>query len=243
MEENKRHVQVPNDMTKTNVISPKDLLIYTAIKRYANKDGISFPSLKKISEDSGAAINTVRKSISVLENEGYIEIDKSKKNNIYKCKKYDNFEPFSYEFLDKKDISADEKALIIAEQQFMFKDVDGFGKISYTDLELSDKINMSYNTIVKYHKSLEQKGYLTTIKTRAKDSETGLAINEKIFHLDELGQAIIWTLQKHDEDIENLKIKTDNTSKDMKLVLKELERLNKKIDELENKNNSDEIKW
>ena len=28
-----------------------------------------------------------------------------------------------------------------------------------------------------------------------------------------------------------------------KLVLKELERLNKKIDELENKNNSDEIKW
>ena len=78
MEENKRHVQVPNDMTITRTISPKDLLIYTAIKRYANKDGISFPSLKRISEDSGAAINTVRKSISVLENEGYIEIDKSK---------------------------------------------------------------------------------------------------------------------------------------------------------------------
>ena len=76
MEENKRHVQVPNDMTKTNVISPKDLLIYTAIKRYANKDGISYPSLKRISEDSGAAINTVRKSIYILEREGYIEIDK-----------------------------------------------------------------------------------------------------------------------------------------------------------------------
>ena len=61
MEENKRHVQVPNDMTITRTISPKDLLIYTAIKRYANKDGISFASLKRISEDSGAAINTVCK--------------------------------------------------------------------------------------------------------------------------------------------------------------------------------------
>ena len=238
-----RHVQLPNNMT-TKDLTPKDLLVYVSIKRYMNKDTLEcYPSLDKIVEVSGISKPTVRKTIDKLSKLNYITVTKSGRKNIYKFSPYKNFEPFSYEFLDKKDISADEKALIIAEQQFMFKDIDGLGKISYTDLELSDKINMSYNTIVKYHKSLEQKGYLTTIKTRAKDSETGLAINEKIFHLDELGQAIIWTLQKHDEDIENLKIKTDNTSKDMKLVLKELERLNKKIDELENKNNSDEIKW
>ena len=141
----------------------------------------------------------------------------------------------------QKQKKVEEKALIIAEQQFMFKDIDGLGKISYSDTELSEKINMSYNTIVKYHRSLEQKGYITTVKTKAKDSETGIAVNEKIFHLDELGQAIIWTLQKHDEEIKDLKIKTESTSKDMKIVLKELERLTKKIDELENKNNTDEI--
>ena len=207
-----------------------------------NKDSLEcYPSLDKIVEVSGVSKPTVRKTIDKLSELKYITVSKSGRKNVYKFSPYKNFEPFSYEFLDRKDISPDEKALIIAEQQFMFKDIDGLGKISYSDTELSEKINMSYNTIVKYHRSLEQKGYITTVKTKAKDSETGIAVNEKIFHLDELGQAIIWTLQKHDEEIKDLKIKTESTSKDMKIVLKELERLTKKIDELENKNNTDEI--
>ena len=115
----------------------------------------------------------------------------------------------------------------------MFKDNEGFGKISYTDLELSNKINMSYNSIVKYHKSLEKKGFLTTVKTAAKDSATGIAINEKIFHLNELGQAIIWALQKHEEDINQLKEKTESTAKDVDLLMKEIKRLNDRLDEFE----------
>ena len=236
-----RHVQLPNNMT-TKDLTPKDLLVYVSIKRYMNKDSLEcYPSLDKIVEVSGVSKPTVRKTIDKLFELKYITVSKSGRKNVYKFSPYKNFEPFSYEFLDRKDISPDEKALIIAEQQFMFKDIDGLGKISYSDTELSEKINMSYNTIVKYHRSLEQKGYITTVKTKAKDSETGIAVNEKIFHLDELGQAIIWTLQKHDEEIKDLKIKTESTSKDMKIVLKELERLTKKIDELENKNNTDEI--
>ena len=236
-----RHVQLPNNMT-TKDLTPKDLLVYVSIKRYMNKDSLEcYPSLDKIVEVSGVSKPTVRKTIDKLSELKYITVSKSGRKNVYKFSPYKNFEPFIYEFLDRKDISPDEKALIIAEQQFMFKDIDGLGKISYSDTELSEKINMSYNTIVKYHRSLEQKGYITTVKTKAKDSETGIAVNEKIFHLDELGQAIIWTLQKHYEEIKDLKIKTESTSKDMKIVLKELERLTKKIDELENKNNTDEI--
>ena len=235
-----RHVQLPNNMT-TKDLTPKDLLVYVSIKRYMNKDSLEcYPSLDKIVEVSGISKPTVRKTIDKLSKLNYITVTKSGRKNIYKFSPYKNFEPFSYEFLDKKDISADEKALIIAEQQFMFKDVDGLGKISYTDLELSNKINMSYNTIVKYHKSLEQKGYLTTIKTRAKDSETGLAINEKIFHLDELGQAIVWALQKHEEDINELKEKTKSTSKDVDLLIKEISQLKERLDELEN-NKDDQI--
>jgi DNA-binding transcriptional regulator YhcF (GntR family) len=173
MENNKRHVQVPNDMTIAHTISPKDLLIYTAIKRYANKDGISYPSLKRISEDSGAAINTIRKSISLLEKEGYIEIDKSKKNNIYHCKKYDNFEPFSYEFLDKKDLSFTDKAYYIASQQYMIKD-NNEGKISFTNKELAKVINTSESTISRCNKNLQDKGYLTILDTKMKDLETAL---------------------------------------------------------------------
>ena len=173
-----RHVQLPNNMT-TKDLTPKDLLVYVSIKRYMNKDSLEcYPSLDKIVEVSGISKPTVRKTIDKLSKLNYITVTKSGRKNIYKFSPYKNFEPFSYEFLDKKDISADEKALIIAEQQFMFKDVDGLGKISYTDLELSDKINMSYNTIVKYHRSLEQKGYITTVKTKAKDSETGIAVHD-----------------------------------------------------------------
>ena len=139
-----RHVQLPNNMT-TKDLTPKDLLVYVSIKRYMNKDSLEcYPSLDKIVEVSGISKPTVRKTIDKLSKLNYITVTKSGRKNIYKFSPYKNFEPFSYEFLDKKDISADEKALIIAEQQFMFKDIDGLGKISYTDLELSDKINMSY---------------------------------------------------------------------------------------------------
>ena len=238
---NKQHVQLPNNMTNHEDLSPKDLLVYTTIKRFMNKDTKScFPSIATIVEKSGVSKPTVLKAIDKLEKFNYITISKHGRNNLYTFNSYKNFEPFSYEFLDRTDISVEEKSLIVVEQQLMFKDKEGFGKITYTDLELSKKINMSYTSIVKHHKSLEQKGFMTTIKTSAKDSLTGISINEKIFHLNELGQAIIWTLQKHEDDINELKEKTESTAKDVDLLLKEIQRLNKRLDEVENKPN-DEI--
>lgn len=240
--ETKQHVQLPNNMTINDELTPKDLLVYVTIKKYMNKISKScYPSIATIVEKSGVSKPTVIKAINKLKELNYISVEKMGRNNLYVFNSYKNFEPFSYEFLDNTNISTEEKALIIAEQQFMFKDKEGFGKISYNDLELSNKINMSYSSIVKYHNSLEKKGYLTTIKTSAKDSISGLQINEKIFHLDELGQAIIWTLQKHEDDINELKEQTENTSKDMKLLLKEINELKKwkeQIEiEIENKNN------
>ena len=229
MEENKRHVQVPNDMTITRTISPKDLLIYTAIKRYANKDGISFPSLKRISEDSGAAINTVRKSISSLEKEGYIEIDKSKKNNIYKCKKYDNFEPFSYEFLDKKDLSFTDKAYYIASQQYMIKD-NNEGKISFTNKELAKVINTSESTISRCNKNLQEKGYLTILDTKMKDLETGVFKKEKVFHLDKLGQSIVFILKAHHEQIKQNTADIKDIKETSSTLIKENNSLKKDIE-------------
>ena len=91
---------------------------------------------------------------------------------------------------------------------------------------------MSYKSLVKYQKSLQEKGYLTVIKTSAKESGTGLQINEKIYNLERLGQAIIWTLKKHEEDINELKEKTTETSKDVAILMKEVKRLNKIIENL-----------
>lgn len=229
-----KHVHLPNDMTK--ILTPQDLLVYVSIKRFMNNETKeAFPSLQTIAGLCGASIPTIRKCIKSLEEGGYIEVIKKGRSQIYKFIKYDQFEPFSYEFLDKKDLTFTEKAYQLAAQQYQFKE-NGIGKISMSNKELSEKINMSESSISRCNKSLESKGYLDIIK--AKKQGSGITINEKFFHLDELGQAIVFTLQNHEnrinkntEDIESLK-------KDMKIILKENQELKAKLEEIENKNKS-----
>ena len=239
--ENKQHVQLPNNMTVNEKLKPKDLLVYVTIKKYMNSETLScFPSLSTIVEKSGVSKPTVLNAIKNLERHGYLKVTRNGRSNLYTFSKHKNFEPFSYDFLDIEEITPEEKSLIIAAQQYMFKDLEGYGKTTYSDLELSEKINMSYKSVVKYSKSLEEKGFLTTIKTSARDPITGLKVNEKLFHLNELGQAIVWTLQKHEDDINELKEKTKSTSKDVDLLLKEISQLKERLDELEN-NKDDQI--
>ena len=56
--------------------------------------------------------------------------------------------------------------------------------------------------------------------------------NEKIYHLDELGQAIVFTLQQHEkaiqqntDDIKEIKSTVESLTKDIKILMKENERL------------------
>lgn len=162
----------------------------------------AFPSLETIAEKSGASVPTIRKCIKRLVDKNYISIRKDGKKNVYKFIKYDKFEPFSYEFLDKEDLTFTEKSYLAAAQQYMFKE-DGFGKMTYTNKEISDKINMSESTISRCNKSLEKKEYLSIMDTDLRDMETGLRIKEKVFYLNELGQAIIFTLKTHEDRINN----------------------------------------
>ncbi len=241
MKQSKRHVQVPNSMTKKNEIEPKDLLIYATLKRYMNNQTKEcFPSLSTLSKDSGYSINTIRGSIATLANNSYISIRKEGRRNIYKFNPHKNFEPFSYEFLECDKLEANEKAYILASQQYLIKDQEGFGKTTYTNETLGEKLNISARTITRLDNSLVKKGFLNIVKTKNKDPITGLYLNEKFFHLDELGQAIIWTLQKHEEDIQELKQTTESNTKDLKIVLsennslkKELEEFKRRIDKLE----------
>lgn len=199
----KKHVQVPNDMTLKPDLEPRDLLVYATIKKYVNyKSGETFVGLETIAKDSGYTVPTVRKSINILKTKQYITVRKKGRSNLYTFNKYKNFEPFSYEFLDRTDLNANEKAYIIASQQYMFKDVEGIGKMTYSNEHQANKLNISSKTIQRLDSALIQKGFLNIVKTSAIDGATGLKINEKIFHLNELEQAVVWTLQKHDEKIE-----------------------------------------
>ena len=231
--ENKQHVQLPNGMTSDEDITPQDLLVYVAIKRFMNKDTKeAFPSLATISQKSGASIPTIRKSIKKLQGT-YFEVIKNGRSQYYLFdKKYKKFEPFSYDFLDKEDLTFTEKAYIIASQQYMFKDNEGVGKISLTNSELSEKINMPEATISKCNRSLTSKEYLSIIRCTKTDPETGVQLQEKIFHLDELGQAVIWALQNHEERIQNNERRIDNNEKDLRMALDEIARLKSELQKL-----------
>ena len=82
---NKQHIQLPNNMTHTKVLTPRDLLIYVCIKSFMNKDTLeSFPSLTTIAKLSGISRPTIIKSIKLLESEKYISVRKEGRKNIYK---------------------------------------------------------------------------------------------------------------------------------------------------------------
>jgi len=211
MENSKQFVQLPSTEESSD-LNPRDKLIYLSIRRFMNKETkVAYPSLTTISKVSGASINTVRTSIKTLEAKDYFKIIKEGRSQRYKFNELKKFEPFSYDFLDNQDLTFTEKAYIVASQQYMFKDVEGVGKISYSNKELSEKINMPESTISKTNRILARKNYLTLIKYESRNIETGCNTDTKLFRLNELGQAVIWTLENHEDRI------TDNENRITKL--------------------------
>lgn len=197
-----------------NGLTPSDKLIYLAIRRYMNKETMeSFPSYSRITQDIGAAAKTIKKCVNNLIREGYLESRKDGRKIIYKFNNKKQFEPFSYEFLDKPDLTFTEKSYIVASQQYMFKEEEE-GKINYNNKELSKLIKMPESTVSKCNRSLEKKGYLE-----------GASELIKRFQLRELDQLFIWKFKEQDEKIEQ-------NSNDISLLKKELERIKLENEEM-----------
>lgn len=230
-QENKRHIQLPNKMTEeNNYLKPGDLLIYATIKRHMDKETKTcYPSLAKISEESGASVNTVRSSIQNLVNAGYIEVLPKGRGKLYRFLKWNNFEPFSYDFLDNKKLSFKEKAYILATQQYMFKKKETQdGVITFNNIELANKINISPSTISRIDSSLKNKEILDINTLPQKNQETGLPIKEKVFHLNKIQQAVIWIIGNHEERIQN----NENRIESVEERLSRLEEENKRLREV-----------
>ena len=197
-------------------LDPKDKLIYIAIRRYMDKTTLeAFPSYATITKDTSAAAKTIKKSVDNLVREGYLETRKEGRKIIYKFNNKKQFEPFSYDFLDKPDLSFTEKSYIIASQQYMFKDEEE-GKINYNNRELSKLINMPESTISKCNRSLERKGYLE-----------GSSEIVKKFQLRELDQLFIWKFKEQDEKIQK-------NSEDIDYLKRELKRIKLENEEMKN---------
>lgn len=203
-------------------LDPKDKLVYLAIRRYMNEQTEeAFPSYAKISENTGACPRTIKKCVDNLVNEGYLETRKDGRKIIYKFNNKKHFEPFSYDFLDKPDLTFTEKSYIVATQQYMIKEKETCeGKVSYKNKELAQLIKMPESTISKCNRSLEKKGYLE-----------GASDSTKRFQLRELDQMIIWKLQEHENRL-------DKHDKDIAFLKKEIQRLSIENEKLRNQDNS-----
>ena len=226
---NKQHVQLPNDLGDISFIKPKDQLVYVAIKKFMNKDTKeAFPSLETLHNLTKLSINTIRDCIERLVKSGFIEVRKDGRKNVYKFLKYDTYEPFSFKFLEKDDLSPEEKAYLIASQKYMFKD-NGEGKISYTNKELSEKINMSESTISRINSSLVKKDYALLLNCK---NSSGINIKEKWYHLNELEQAIVFTLQNHEKRIQENTEEISNLKKENKILQENYKKLLEEINKL-----------
>lgn len=173
------------------------------------------------------------KIIKAIEEKGYFTIAHVGPLNksVYTFNNEKSFEPFSYEFLDKKDLTKSEKLQILCTQQYMFKN-DGIGKLTYSDNELSKLTGLDRRTIAINNNLLSSKGYMTQVAVKTKDAETGLVNKETIYHLNELGQAIVFTIQNHEERLNENEKKLDDTRKDVSILLNEIKGLRKELNEL-----------
>lgn len=230
-----QHFQVPNKMNEQD-LEPKDQLIYLVLKSHYNgTTGECFPSLQTIASEAGTSIPTVRESIKNLQNSGYIDIKKVGRQNYYTFKKYINFESFTPEFLEHKDITFKTKAYLVACQQFMYKDSSGIGKISFSNRTLSEKINFPEASLRRCNLELIRKSYLDIVKNESKDLETGCQTDTKIFKLNKLGQAVICTICNHEDRLQNLEentISREEFESFKKQMQKELSEKDKTINRL-----------
>ena len=201
--------------------TPKEALLYLFLQLY-KINNISAVSYQKITSTLSIMPRTIVKYTKNLEELGYLNIKCNKSPIEYEFYPIDteNSEPFSYDFLDRKDLSFTEKSYIVASQQYMYKEGTE-GKISYTNKELSGLIKMTESTISRFNRSLESKGYLEDSNKPIKvfqARELDLVFIEKFKDIDT-------KVNKNTEDIEILKKKIAQLEEENK-ALKENRKAN-----------------
>lgn len=170
MENKPQHIQIPNDMCKEHNLDPTDVYVYSYLKTYMNKDTYeAFPSMETLAKDAGVSKTTVNKAIKNLVANGDISVRKEGRKNVYKFNPSSkNFEMFTYKFMRDVDLTSQQRIYIILTQQYMYKDEEGYGKLTYSNQELSEEIGLSASTIYRRNKELEDKGILQVIDTDKK---------------------------------------------------------------------------
>ena len=218
----KRHIELPTK-EGINDLTPQDQLVYLGLKSYMNKDTLqAFPSQESVSKRIGCCRNTLRKCIQNLIDKDYIEIvGKQGRNKIYQFNRLKQFEPFSYEFLEDRNISFTQRSMLAASQRYMKEKETGTGIIKYSKMELAELINMPYSTLVKATRELENKDIINTTKLPSGKQQME-------FSLEKYHQGIVKVLLNHEQRIEN-------NEEDISELKAQIKFLTEKVNKLENK--------
>lgn len=226
--ENKQFVKVPNIDLKAQGLEMKDLVVYAYLKRHYNATTKeSFPSFQTLSAESGISKPTVMKCVERLEGAGYISISKIKKVNHYTFSEVNKFEIYSFDFLDDKTLSTSDKAYIICMQPHMFKDSNlGIGKVTYSELDIADRLGIDLRTLRKYENHLQQGDHpiMTLVPTEKKDPITGLSIQERIFDFEAYNNMLALKFRQIDEELSDKVSRTEYEK-----LLKEFKELKKQL--------------
>lgn len=226
--EKSRFIKYPNE---GELLSPNDALVYVALRSYMNNETLEcYPSIDIICEDSKLSRVTVSNSLKKLVDKGYITRRRDGNKMIYKFNEENRFEPFSYEFLKKEDLTPTEKGVLILCQKHMIKEA-GYGDMYYSNRELEKLIDVSRSTLNRVFNSLKKKGYLAMGNIVRADKTLTKA---KQFNLTELEQAIVFKLAEHDErieenseNIETLQNEVTELKEEIRLLKKQLKLKNK----------------
>lgn len=219
-----QHVQIP-DPSGYNDLKPTDKLVYANIKRYMNKETKTcYPSMSTISRKSGVSLPTIQQSIRRLVKWGYLEIlpEKHGKNNIYKFPEIkEDFERFTDEFLDNKNITPNEKAYLIGLQSQCYKHGD-YALTTYTNQEIADNLNMSLSSVYRNNLSLKTKEVMTELQT-VKNDEEGFVKLVKAIDLAKIGQKILFEVAvNHEDRIQNLERLVETLMRENNMLKKQL---------------------
>lgn len=239
-----QHYQVPsldrNKNTKElETLNIGDRLVYLWMKTYANYNTQEcFPSYKEIAVKinqtsaeckSPCTESYVKLAIKRLESVGWIKIKRNPgSSNTYTFLKYEHFERFYKDFLDKDLMTWKEKDFYIQLQQYIFVEEDeayftwDYGKIATA-------LHLSYPTVKRYIIALKNKHVFSSIVTTMKNPETFLPIIKTTVDLKAIGQEnLIKQIIKNTIDIQE-------TKDDVAELKEQIKKLTEKVEQLENK--------
>lgn len=255
-----QHAQIPQILTEKKriptkigdpipVLKPGDKVVYGVIRMHMDESRTCYPSITTIKKYAHCGQKFIEESIQRLINAGFIEVGKikltnGKWSNLYRfpITEFDKtFEMFTIDFL-KQNIPIHLKEYLMDIQSSMFEKETGIGKVSHSDLTISDKTGWSISEIKKFDDALMNFGWLEVIPS-GKVDQSGLPIMIKEFNLDAIKQAKLWikavneqliATQNQLDEVDN-KINAVQTKSDMevKILQKEMNSMQKRLSNYE----------